>query len=91
MLPQSLLQDWVLKCLIRDLCLLACQLMIQQGWRSCPLQLLRTGVELQMSQKMFAGIPNSELRLDAHALAGLYSCKIRTFSGYIQSLNPNLT
>ncbi|CAL5222010.1 g4300 [Coccomyxa viridis] len=39
----------------------------------------------------FEGIPNSELRLDAHALAGLYSCKIRTFSGYIQSLNPNLT
>jgi hypothetical protein len=29
--------------------------------------------------------------MDAHALAGLYSCKIRSFDGYIQSLNPNLT
>ena len=26
-----------------------------------------------------------------HALAGLYSCKIQSFDGYIQSLNPNLT
>jgi hypothetical protein len=38
-----------------------------------------------------AGIPDNALRLDAHALAGLYSCKIRTFDGYIQALNPNLT
>ena len=38
-----------------------------------------------------AGIADKELRLDAHALAGLYSCKIRSFDGYIQSLNPNLT
>ena len=38
-----------------------------------------------------AGIADKELRLDAHALAGLYSCKILSFDGYIQSLNPNLT
>ena len=29
--------------------------------------------------------------MDVHALAGLYSCKIQSFDGYIQSLNPNLT
>ena len=50
-----------------------------------------------MSQDMFrsvpspAGIADKELHLDAHALAGLYSCKIRSFDGYIQSINPNLT
>ena len=38
-----------------------------------------------------AGIADKELQLNAHALAGLYSCKIRSFDGYIQSLNPNLT
>ena len=38
-----------------------------------------------------AGIADKELHLDAHALAGLYSCKIRSFDGYIQSINPNLT
>ena len=42
-------------------------------------------------REVFAGIPNNQLRLDTHALAGLYSCKLRTFDGYIQSLNPNLT
>lgn len=29
--------------------------------------------------------------MDVHALAGLYSCQIQSFDGYIQSLNPNLT
>ena len=29
--------------------------------------------------------------MDVHALAGLYSCQIQSFEGYIQSLNPNLT
>ena len=37
-----------------------------------------------------AGIPDNALRLDVHALAGLYSCKIRSFDGYIQSINPDL-
>ncbi|CAK0786624.1 hypothetical protein CVIRNUC_009838 [Coccomyxa viridis] len=39
----------------------------------------------------FEGIADKELHLDAHALAGLYSCKIRSFDGYIQLINPNLT
>ena len=37
-----------------------------------------------------AGIPDNALRLDVHALAGLYSCNIRSFDGYIQSINPGL-
>ena len=40
---------------------------------------------------LLAGIPDNALRLDVHALAGLYSCNIRSFDGYIQSINPGLT
>ncbi len=45
---------------------------------------------LETGLSMPAGISDNQLRLDAHALAGLYSCKIRSFNGYIQSLNPDL-
>jgi hypothetical protein len=47
--------------------------------------------ETELTFTFAVGIPDNALRLDAHALAGLYSCKIRTFDGYIQALNPNLT